>query len=91
MYKIYSSIAVFICLLLNINAQSSNGTGSWLLTKVIENGEEQDVYVPIEFLEDGIMSTDGYELGTWEYDLKKQIFSISSEMFDKLDGKQNVL
>jgi len=71
-----------------INAQKV--CGNWLITKVKVDGQEQGVYMPINFLENGDMEVSGRNMGTWSNEQKKKIILITSEKFKELNGSNDV-
>lgn len=70
------------------NAQQVSG--SWLITIVSVDNKEQEVYAPIDFLENGELEISGRPMGSWTYDQNTQVLQIVSDKFKELHGTNRV-
>jgi hypothetical protein len=91
MKKIYWQICLLFSLSLNINAQDNQIIGSWLINKVNMENQDQEIYFPIDFSENGEMAINDVPFGMWKYDQKNQKLNISSANFQELDGENSIL
>ncbi len=85
---------VFILLLIltiNINAETSPITGSWLMTKVEIAGKvDEPNYITI-FNKNGTMEIMGMNVGTWKYNSNDEILMLNSQMDKDFNGECKVL
>lgn len=91
MKQIILLITLLIAFVGITNAQKLLGTGDWLLTKVVVEDKEQEVYTPVSFLENGNMNVMGMNMGSWDYNQQKNKFNIVSTQFEELAGKNKVI
>jgi hypothetical protein len=84
---IYISIAV-ITFIGSITAQeTTKATGEWLLTKIVTNGDYQNVGQLVDFNQDGKLYIQEMPFGTWSYNLKKNTLNLDAE---KLSGSYDL-
>jgi len=85
---------IFILLLIltiNINAETSPITGSWLMTKVEIAGKvDEPNYITI-FKQNGTMEIMGMNVGTWKYNPNDEILMLNSKMDKDFNGECKVL
>jgi hypothetical protein len=91
MKNIFLLVSLMLISIVNIIAQDNRVNGSWLITKVNIENQDQEVYFPLDFSEDGQLGINGQAFGSWKYDQKNQKINISSKDFEELDGESDVL
>ena len=84
-------ISIILFSQLNFINANSLGSGSWLMTKTIENNTSEEVYTTFDFLENGKVKMAGIDVGTWAYNAKNKSFKIVSNQFKKLNGTRRVV
>jgi len=72
-------------------AQAEKITGSWLITKVEQNGKVQEPFFIIEFREDGIIEALELEIGTWKYDVTGNKIIMESDFDKNFNGDSKIL
>lgn len=81
---LFASFIIFT----SVSAKEKTVIGSWLLTKVMENGNVEELYSQVTFKEDGYATWDGRVFGKWEQN--KKLFTIESKMIKEFSAKWEI-
>ena len=76
MKKLFIALFALLTLSTSIMAKNNPVQGTWLLTKVEKNGKLVEVYSEINFKDNGSISMNEIDFGTWIYHSKAKTVSI---------------
>jgi len=74
-----------------VQAKNAPVSGEWLLTKVDEQDNTKEVYMPVSFHANSDFSIMDMKMGSWQYDKKQKTVNITSNRFKKMSGENQVL
>lgn len=85
-------LSLFVCLVLIGSAQNVEFAGNWILNKVNDNGDISAEKTNFKFDKNGIISTEGFEFGTWKFDAKAMDVELETGFEDdEFNGIYKVL
>ncbi len=91
MKNLVKTLALILLLVLKVNAQSSKITGSWLLTKVVLENEEKQIYQVTEFKPSGKLVIMEREVGAWEVNKTMDKITFKSERYKDFNGDAKIV
>ncbi len=83
-------VLLVLALLAIIPVQAAQITGRWLLTRAEANGNIQEPYIFITFLENGRVEIMGKDIGEWAWHSNKHVLSVHSRHNKYLNGEAAV-
>jgi len=87
-------IAIVFVMLLSVSLASAKGPkiiGSWMSEKVVVNGTDHQMYMPMIFEEDNDMISNDEVFGVWRYNKKSNALNITSFLNTKFNGDWEIV
>ncbi|MBL4560961.1 MAG: hypothetical protein JKX79_08240, partial [Labilibaculum sp.] len=79
-------LIVLLSLIKVTNAQDSKISGSWLVTKIVVGDKVHEPLFVVEYNTDGLIITQGINVGSWSYNEKEEKLIMTSDMDKDFGG-----
>jgi len=86
-------ILVFVMLLM-VSIASAKGPkflGSWMSEKIVAEGADQQMFMPITFENDNDIIAEDMVFGIWHYDKKTKLINITSFLISEFNGDWKII
>ena len=87
-------LVLVFAILLSVSIASAKGPkflGSWMSEKIVAEGADQQMFMPITFEDDNDMIADDMVFGIWHYDKKTKLINITSFLISEFNGDWEII